>query len=378
VKLENGSQLAVRASGGEAVAIAVRFGIGAGSDAPAQHGRAALLATLMATACAGRSADALALELQALGASLQPSVSDAGLGVVLTAPAAHAQAAAALATECALAPSLDRDAVTRARLSLRARLDPRHATRARAALALLPRTPGALAPWGNPDTLPSVDERALSELLARARRGARVSVAVLGKLDTRAMVDRLARRLSFLEKEAARAEPAPPVLDASAAPPLPPRAIEALFVWRAQGCAPAGDELRARAELSDAARAFAAGAALELVRKLPVASAWSIPWLDGGCAAGVAWAALLARAPADELARGVAASTSLGAGLDLKQLAIVAARASEARHASSLVDRAQALAQHALEPRRTANLPTQRILLERLRSSAPFIVGSAR
>ena len=55
VTLDNGARLELRARDGDQVALAARFARGAALDPPALHGRSALLATLMATACAGLS-----------------------------------------------------------------------------------------------------------------------------------------------------------------------------------------------------------------------------------------------------------------------------------------------------------------------------------
>jgi hypothetical protein len=56
IALDNGARIELRQRSAEQVAIAVRFARGANAEPPVLHGRAALLATLTTTACAGLTA----------------------------------------------------------------------------------------------------------------------------------------------------------------------------------------------------------------------------------------------------------------------------------------------------------------------------------
>lgn len=360
VALPNHSRVAVQALPSDQVAIAVKVHAGAAGDPAMQHGRAALLATAMTVACAGRAPAALRAELAALGATLEPVVSADTLGIVLRAPAEHARAAMALAVECALDPSLARGNLIRARLLLldRLRFAPRDLRlprggadlRAQVARALASDgAPGALAPWGGSSTLPSVDELALMELLDRALRGPSVSVAItgaLGGLTAEQAAELAARRMTALPSQPAaapkpassspaRAKPASKKQAAAAPNALAPQAVEALVVWSAPACASENPEA------VDAARAFAGSVSSALT-----ASQLQVPWLYGDCTRGVAWAALLVRGPAERIA-GLAGELARATASAEPKLVLQAAERATRRRAgttASLVEHAGALA----------------------------------
>ena len=400
--LRNHSRVAVQALPADQVAIAVRLGEGAASDPPAQHGRAALLAYAMTVACAGRSPAALRAELAALGATLEPAVSASSLGIDVRAPAAHAGAAIALAVECALAPSLARGDVTRARLLLRERLGfsrrdtvlPRGGGELRARVARHlsnKRAPGAIAPWGEMSTLASVDERALAELLARALRGPNIAVAITGalaNLDAEAAAQVAARRLSKLASERAPAAKAAPPERAPAStaraktngkpsntPALPPQAVEALLVWSVPGCGDvshaAGDDAQL-ANARDAARAFAASMSAALT-----SAELQLPWLDGDCSADLAWAAVLVRGPAPRIAELQAIATRAAATVSPKAALEAAERAARKRigTADSLAGHAETLAETPwASAARTATEPAS--IVSRLRAAPVQILAA--
>jgi predicted Zn-dependent peptidase len=393
--LSNHSRVAVHVLASDQVAIAVRLSAGAASDPPAQHGRAALLASAMTVACAGRSPAALRAELASLGATIEPAVTASSLGITLHARAEHARAAIGLAVECALWPSLARGDVTRARLELRERLGiaprdamlPRGGAELRAQVARLlsvERTPGALAPWGAMSTLASVDERALSELLERARRGPSTSVAIvgaLGELSAEAAAMLAARRMTRLSSESAPAAKAPATSTpaprakasgkqpATAASALPPQAVEALLVWSA----PCPNETAATdASLTttqDAARAFAAAMSAALA-----SADLHVPWLEGDCAAGVAWAALLVRGSTERIAA-IQATATRAAALIAPKAALEAADHTARKRlgeADSLAGHAEALAEAPWAPARqpgTSGAAATAALISRLRAA---------
>jgi predicted Zn-dependent peptidase len=219
--LDNGARIELRAQPSELVAVAVRFRPGAGADPPLWHGRAALLATLATSACKGLGPAQLGGELVALGARLAPRVDADSWGVLLLAPAAHWQAALALALDCALHPVLGRAALATAR----ARLLERHggeegalALAADVATQLESETPGALAPWGHPERQASVELTALRELWGESAIGSAVSVAAVGPIDLEPALGLVARRLATLPS-AARKPSGPRPSPASQAQP---------------------------------------------------------------------------------------------------------------------------------------------------------------
>jgi predicted Zn-dependent peptidase len=279
-KLDNGARIEVRARASEHMAVAVRFARGAASEPPLLHGRAALLATLAATACAGLSSEQLAVRLHELGADLQPSVEAGSWGIVLRAPSKRWQAATALALDCALHPGLERRHLSTARLRLVQRLGPEGGAgelQAAAAEQLWPSAPGALAPWGSPQRQASVSLAAVRELWSESRRGPSLSVAIVGALPADEAAAWAARRVAALDGQSAAVEPTPPPLPAQR-PAIVDRPTLGLAIWRVQGAAadPAG------------AQGFAALMRATLAQVPGVAAIWH----GGGVIGDGGWAAV--------------------------------------------------------------------------------------
>jgi predicted Zn-dependent peptidase len=294
VVLDNGARVELRQRAGEQFAVAVRFGCGAASDPPLLHGRAALLATLGATACAGLDPADLAARVQALGAELAPRVDADSLGLLLTAPAAHWQEALELSLACALHPSLERKTLAAARLRLRERQGPVSGAgelRAATAELLAPNAPGTLEPWGSPVRQTGIGIEALRELWAGCRRGPGLVVSAVGPAPADLGAERVARRLSLLPAGKAEA-PSPKPVPASAAPDQTKLAVEqptlGLAVWRTP--MPNAD--------AAGARAFAALMRASLGNSPGVSAIWH----DGGLTADGAWAAVGLSGPPAQLA----------------------------------------------------------------------------
>jgi hypothetical protein len=307
VALDNGARIEVRQRAGEQVAIAVRFTPGAAADAPLQHGRAALLATLTATACAGMQASELQARLQALGATLEPEVSADSWGVTLTAPAVGWQSALALALDCALRPTLDRATLNAARLRLLERLGPKDgpgALLAATAAAIMPAAPGMLSPWGSRARQASVSLRSLDEFARTSLTGSAVRVGVVGPIVVDEALGMAARRV--VELEAAQALPQvrskPPDDSRSAADPPTQQATLGLALVHATlpGGHPAG------------ALAFAALLRTAL-GQLPGVSA---TWHAGGLVGETGWAAVALVGAPEALAGAASALPSTVAGLN--------------------------------------------------------------
>jgi predicted Zn-dependent peptidase len=306
VTLENGARIEARQRAGEQVAIAVRFTPGAAADAPLLHGRAALLATLTTTACAGMQASELQARLRALGATLEPEVSGDSWGVMLTAPAVGWQPALALALDCALHPTLDRATLSAARLRLLERLGPKDgpgALLAATAAAIMPAAPGMLSPWGSRARQASVTLRSLDEFARTSLTGSAVRVGVAGPIVVDDAIGLTARRL--VELESAQALPTvrskTPNDPPSAADPQPQQATLGLALVHVTmpGGHPAG------------ALAFAALLRSTLGR-LPGVSA---TWHAGGVVRDTGWAAVALVGAPDALAGAATALTSAVEGL---------------------------------------------------------------
>ena len=242
VTLDNGAHLDVQFSQGNAVALAIRVGVGAEQDPALAHGQAALLATLTSTACAGMGPELLHGRFAELGATLEPRVDGESYGVLVRVPTEHFEAAADLALRCVRTPSRDPRYLVEAGVQLQQRLRRAEASpvlRARAANLVSPRAPGALAAWGDPERIPNVSPRELEQLLQRVTFGELWAVAVVGPLPVRAHVTWLARRLADLAsgsppKAARWSEPS------AALPSELPRSkdgthAKALAVWTARG-----------------------------------------------------------------------------------------------------------------------------------------------
>jgi predicted Zn-dependent peptidase len=291
VALENGVHIELRQRASEQVAVALRFARGAGAEPPLLHGRAALLATLTSTACAGLSSDRLAQRLHELGARLSPRVDAGSWGLLLTAPEASWQAALALALDCALHPMLDRPSLAEARLRLRAQLGSSNGPGALAAASaewLAPAAPGALAPWGSPDRQASVGLSELRELWTASRAGALLAVAAYGPLPIEEALGVIARRAAELPGGAAL-DAAPVVPPGSVAEPGQPIAQPTfgLVMWRVPmtGAEPTG------------ALAFATVARAALGQTPDV----SATWYGGGADAAGGWASVALSGPTASL-----------------------------------------------------------------------------
>ncbi|MET0385242.1 MAG: hypothetical protein ABW321_04750 [Polyangiales bacterium] len=242
VTLDNGAHVDVQFTHGEAIAVAIRVGVGADRDSPLLHGQAALLATLTSTACAGMGPELLHSRFARMGATLEPRVDGESYGVLLRVPREHFEQALDLALRCARAPSRDpRDLVeTGVRLQQRLRKSPSGlALRARAANVASPRAPGGLAPWGDPERVPNFSPRDLETALRATQTGDRWAVGVVGPVQVKRTVTLIARRLADLQagapKPIAWSEPAA-VLPAE----LPPSreaggSVKLLAVWTTRG-----------------------------------------------------------------------------------------------------------------------------------------------
>jgi predicted Zn-dependent peptidase len=203
VTAKNGARIAVRRRDNQRVAFAIAMEGGSGFDPAALHGRSALLATLATTACQRTPADRLAVRLEDLGATLEPTVDSDSFGLVLTAPARVWRDALELALGCGLLPSLETADIVRARLRLRERYG--HDGSAlwfshRAAQLVSPALPGRVAFWGSPASAANVSDAALSKYATEAIVGSRLRVAVVGDVPVQEVVERVVRRIGDLPK----------------------------------------------------------------------------------------------------------------------------------------------------------------------------------
>lgn len=343
--LENHARIELHAQPSERIAVAVRFGVGAAAEPPTLHGRAALLALLATTACAGLEHDELVARLQALEAELEPQVDADGWGLLLTAPTAQWQPALALALDCALSPGLTRKNLSAARLRLLARLGPSGGAgelRAEVAELLSPAAPGQLAPWGHPLRQASVSLADVRELWRASRRGEGLIVGVSGPLPSEQALGWIARRVAPLPAQAPG-----PSTSAKASEPPRARATERPHDARAELAQPTlGLAVwQVGAEHADAAgaQAFAALARAALAQ-IPDATA---SWHDGGALLGAGWAAVAVTAPPERLSAVVAALRTLARALPAERLAhaVDAALALEREQAAERAATAAAQAQ---------------------------------
>jgi len=358
VALDNGARIEVRQRAGEQVAIAVRFSPGAAADAPLLHGRAALLATLTTTACAGMQASELQARLSALGAALEPEVSADSWGVMLTAPAVGWQAALALALDCALHPTLDRATLSAARLRLIERLGPKDgpgAWLAATAAAILPATPGMISPWGSRARQASVSLRSLDEFARTSLTGTAVRVGIVGPIVVDDALGLVARRVA--ELEAAQALPqirskAPDDSRSAADSPTQQATLGLALVHATlAGGQPAG------------ALAFAA-LLRSALGQLPGVSA---TWHAGGLVGETGWAAVALVGAPEALAAAATALPSAVAGLTSASLE----RAADQAFALAIHGQAAAAAEPRTEARALAS-GDERV------AAAPLPVEAAR
>ena len=370
--LENGARIEVHAQPGERMAVAVRFGLGAGADPPGLHGRAALLASTAATACAGLSREPLHARLRELGAELEPLVRADGWGLVLTAPVAHWQDALALATDCALSPALERKPLSAARLGLMARLGAIGGSgelRAEVAALVAPAVPGQLAPWGHPAHQASVSLADIRELWRASRSGQGLVVGVAGPLPADEALRWIARRLASLPAQASAPKTAEPPRARASERPHDARAELAqptlgLALWQAdlRGAGPEG------------AQAFAALMRAALGR-IPGASA---AWHEGGAWQGIAWAAVAVTAPPERLPLVADTLRTLARAVPSERLthaadaAVTLAREQAAERAATAAASAAALS--ASTPSAAPDAAAARELARRLAAAEPRFV----
>jgi predicted Zn-dependent peptidase len=211
----NGAHVEVVRRGGDAwFAATLRFAGGSGEDPPTAHGRAALLASLLADGCGFSAGRALDVWLTTIQARLTPLLDADGLGVSISAPARHAEAALDTLLRCALRPNMSARAVEDARARLLRALWKRDDAFLQATLAqsLVPSAPGTVAPWGTPDGVARVDAGELRRLHEAHAKGPLVSVWVTADRDPLDTARFVARRLAQLPSEAP--SPAQPSLSA--------------------------------------------------------------------------------------------------------------------------------------------------------------------
>ena len=252
VTLDNGAAIDVQFTRGDMIAFAIRVGLGAEQDLPLLHGQAALLATLTTTACAGMGLELLHSRFKNLGAELEPRVDSESYGLLVRVPNASFEPALDLALRCMRSPSRVSGDIVEAGALLRQRLrraDRALVLRASAANLVVPRAPGVLAPWGDPERIANVTARDLDQALRATQLGQRWAVAIVGAVDVRASVALVARRLADLagssdKPTSGRADKPLPVLPTTLPHNRDGDGIKLLAVWTAQG--PSGGELGAR------------------------------------------------------------------------------------------------------------------------------------
>lgn len=245
VTLSNGVRVEIATEAGDAAGLALRFAGGAAHDPPTAHGRAAVLAHLAAQHCDGRSSDAHAARLRALGAVLTPSVDAAGWGLQMQVPADKLEAGLRLLVRCALRPSRapahlhDATAAVHDQLAADSR-DSR--MRAAVARALSPRSPGRIAPLGSAQGLASLGIRSLTTAVEQDLVGRRLSIAVVGPRPAPAVLELLSRRLASLRAGTHASAPADSTPSPPDEAPLAGETSEQVLLWHARNadCGAAG------------------------------------------------------------------------------------------------------------------------------------------
>ena len=201
VRLENGARLDVQFMQGSAVAVAIRIANGAASDPPSMHGRAALLATLTGMYCAGMGPELLQERFEQLGATLSTRVDAESYGMLLRVPKEHFEEATELLLRCMRTPSRHPMHLVEASARLQQELahsDQGFTLRARAADLISPKSPGPLAPWGDPNRIANLQPRELEQTLRDNLVGDRWAIGVVGPVEVQRSTAWLARRLSDL------------------------------------------------------------------------------------------------------------------------------------------------------------------------------------
>ncbi len=199
--LRNGARLVVQALPGAGErALAVRFAAELSAEHAGVLGRAGLTAEALAVACR--------VQLGRGGAALQAVVGAGSWGVLAT---ARNDDALVHALRCVLDALPDDAAIDEARRRRVASLAPANApalhARALAARALVPATPGLLAPEGTAESAASVPASEVRSLLARSRVGARAHVVWAGDGGAGGQAAQVARRLAGLDGGAPCAPP---------------------------------------------------------------------------------------------------------------------------------------------------------------------------
>jgi predicted Zn-dependent peptidase len=203
VEAPNGARIVVeRRPGDRWFAAALRFTPGSAGDPVTRHGRAALLATLLSDSCGGPWGVGLDERLAALDARITPLIEADGVGLSITAPREHAEAALELMLGCALRPGLDQRSLEDARLRLLNTLGRTPGARFAAHLAqlLAPRAPGLVAPWGTPFGVSEVTLAEMRRLHADSAQGLRTAVWVAADGEPEALARFVSRRVSRLAR----------------------------------------------------------------------------------------------------------------------------------------------------------------------------------
>jgi predicted Zn-dependent peptidase len=217
LKSDNGASIAiVRRSGEPWFSAVLRIEGGSELDAPTGHGRAALLATLLADGCGVAQGRPLDLQLSTLEARLSPLVDAEGLGVMISAPRERALPALDLLLRCALRPAFQARSLEDARARVLQSLWNDEALLLQATLGQLlsPAAPGLVAPWGTPAGVGKIELAELRRLHAQRAQAANISVWVTGDIEPRVTAEFVARRLAYLPAK----EPSALVTQASAGP----------------------------------------------------------------------------------------------------------------------------------------------------------------
>ncbi len=201
----NGARIEIeRREGAARVAIVARYEGGSAIDVASAHGETALLAALGATACHGLAADELAERLRGLGATLAPFVEPRAFGIVLDAPAEHAEEAIAIAADCATRPAIDSPSLERARLAASTLAATDSARRAAfVAEAISSAHPGMLAPSGTERGIARATLATVRDAIRSREVGARLAIAVVGDVEPEVVTRAIARRVHRLEAGAA-------------------------------------------------------------------------------------------------------------------------------------------------------------------------------
>ena len=315
VVTSNGARIDVRRRTEDArAAVAIRFAGGAASDPPAVHGRAAMLAVLVAEACPALGPGGAAERATAIDATIAPRVDGRSWGLVVEAPAARWREALDLATRCALAVTPSRTDVERARILLLDRLDGGAVLAAWAARSLAADAPGGVAPLGGLDAVRETSVASVRRAWREATTGARIAIAIVGDVPVDDAVARAARRVSRLPSGAAVGRAPDVELEAIEGPlaeDLPGGSPRVVVTWRGVGTSPGAEAgasaaatrgVGAGASATRAAIAGGSGRAVDadgarvfadaVAARLGAMPGLRLVWSDGGTDARGAWAAI--------------------------------------------------------------------------------------